>query len=118
LADDRQPGIQSTKLAGGNAFRITENPKMSGRELCPQTSSDRRARPQQTLGTAIGRRWSWRLLFTLRKRLSHFAGVLDEEPGNRAERAVLQGDDSIWNAWYRQLNGQNLQLRAPRRKSQ
>ena len=38
--------------------------------------------------------------------------------GDRAERAILQGDDSIWNAGHRQLNRQNLQVRAPRRKSQ
>jgi hypothetical protein len=32
FADDRQPAIQSTKLAGGSDFRVTESAKMSGRE--------------------------------------------------------------------------------------
>src|SRR5260221_6443613 len=78
----------------------------------------RREQPRQDLGNTIGHRWNWRLLFSLRKRFSDFTDMLDEKLSDRAERAILQGDDSIWNAGHRQFNGQNLQLRAPRRKSQ
>jgi len=52
------------------------------------------------------------------RRPCDFTGVLDEKLGDRAERAILQGDDSIWNAGHRQFNGQDLQLLPPRRKSQ
>ena len=57
------------------------------------------------------------LPLSLGRRPCDFAGVLDEKRGDRAKRTILQGDDSIWNAGHRQFNGQNLQLRALRRKS-
>jgi hypothetical protein len=90
-------------VAGGDCFRAA----ITSRE-----------QPQQNLGNTIGRRWNWRLLFSLRKRFSDFTDMLDEKLSDRAERAILQRDDSIWNAGHRQFNGQNLQVRAPRRKSQ
>ena len=50
---------------------------------------------------------------SLRQRLGDFVGVLDEKLRDRAERTVFQGDDSDWHVGHRQLNRQDLQLRAP-----
>jgi hypothetical protein len=58
------------------------------------------------------------LSFSLRQRPRDFAGALDEELRDGAERAVLQGDDSSWHAGHWQLNGQDLELWSPREKSQ
>src|SRR6516165_9045845 len=51
-------------------------------------------------------------------RREFIAGVLDEKPRDRAERTVLQGEDSGGHGGYWQLNGQNLDISAPNRKSQ
>jgi hypothetical protein len=59
----------------------------------------------QNLGNTIGHRWNCRLLFSLRKRFSDFAGVLDEKLRSWAQRAVVQGNNSDWHAGMLQLNG-------------
>jgi hypothetical protein len=49
---------------------------------------------QQIVGNVIDYK---RLLFFLRQRLGDLAGMLDEKLRDRAERTVLQGDDSVWH---------------------
>jgi hypothetical protein len=58
-----------------------------------------------------------RYSFSLCRSLCDFAGAVDEKPCDRAERAVLQGDDSIRPARHWQFNGQHLELRALGEKS-
>src|SRR5262245_24208803 len=43
----------------------------------------------------------------LRQRRRYFAGGVDEKLRNRAQRAILQGNDSGWKAGRWQLNGQD-----------
>ena len=58
------------------------------------------------------------LLFPIRERQRDFSGVLNELSRDRAERAMLEGKDSNWNADQRQVNGQDPDLRAGSRQSQ
>src|SRR5215475_15715405 len=44
--------------------------------------------------------------------------MLDEQPRNRAERAVLQGDDADWHSGRRECDVQDLELSAPGGKTQ
>src|SRR5947207_9333748 len=46
-----------------------------------------------------------------RQRFGYFAGVLDEKPRDRAQRAVLQGHDSDRYASHWQLDGQHREFR-------
>src|SRR6266581_1709111 len=58
------------------------------------------------------------LSFYLCQRLRDFARTIDEKLRDWAERAILQGDNSVWHAGYRYFNGQDPKLRSPRGKSQ
>src|SRR6478735_10358156 len=58
------------------------------------------------------------LSFSFRKWLGYLACAVDEKPGNRADRAVLQGNDSIRSSRRRQFNGQDLKLRTLDEKSE
>src|SRR5262249_41536607 len=58
------------------------------------------------------------LALSLRQRLCDFAGMLDEKPRDRAERAVLQGDDTDRHGGNWQFDRQDLELRPPGRESQ
>src|SRR3977135_3851678 len=60
---------------------------------------------------------TWRLSFSLRQRLGDLARAVDEKLGDGAERAVLQGNDSIWPARRWQSNRQDSKLRALGEKS-
>jgi len=60
----------------------------------------------------VGHEPTWRLSFSLCQRLRNFAGRVDKKLRNRAERAVLQGDDSNRQGCDRQVNRQDLDLRA------
>src|SRR5262249_42142734 len=51
---------------------------------------------------------TWRLLFSLGQWLRDFADLFDEKPCDRAERTLLQGDDSVWNAGRWQFNWQDF----------
>ena len=53
-----------------------------------------------------------RLPFPLRQRFGDFAGVFDEQPRDRAERAVLQRNEPDCHAGSWQFNGQDLDLLA------
>jgi hypothetical protein len=50
------------------------------------------------------------LSFLFRQRLCDFAGSVDDQLCSRAERAVLQGDDSVWHTDHWQFNGQDLDV--------
>src|SRR5262249_21688739 len=50
------------------------------------------------------------LSLALHQWFGDFVGVLDEELGNRRQRAVFQSDDPNWHADHGQLNRQDLQL--------
>ena len=54
----------------------------------------------------------------LHERLRNLAGVLNEKPRDRAERAVLEGNNSIRHASHGKRNGQHLDLGAFGGKSQ
>ena len=60
---------------------------------------------------------TWHLPFFSCQRLRNFAGIVDEKLDDRAERAILQGDNSIWHAGVLQLDRQDLDL-CELRKSQ
>ena len=48
-----------------------------------------------------GQKPTWCLSFYLRQRLRDFARTIDKKLRDRAERAVLQGHNSVWHAGYR-----------------
>jgi hypothetical protein len=50
------------------------------------------------------------LSFSARKWLRYLARAVDEELGDGAERAVLQGNDSIWSSRPWEVNRQDLKL--------
>jgi hypothetical protein len=57
--------------------------------VAPDMSQAQPRATQQTLDNVIGHKWNGRLLFSLCKRFSDLAGVLDEKLRDWAERAVL-----------------------------
>ena len=78
--------------------------------------------PKRTFGSlrpmsASGQKPTCVYHFFLRQRLRDVAGVLDEKLRDRAERAVLQGDDSDRHAGIGSLTGKTL-ISGPGGKSQ
>src|SRR6266702_8816877 len=69
------------------------------------------------LMSALRQERKWRPSFSLGQRLGDLARAVDEKLGDWAERAALQGNDSIWPARRWQFNRQDLELRALGEKS-
>ena len=57
-------------------------------------------------------------LLMFRQQLRDLARLLNEELGDRAEDAVLNGNDHVWHASHWQVDGQDLDLRAHFQQSQ
>jgi hypothetical protein len=107
------PRFRALALFGRRPLRRVVRPSSRRPKTCTTAALSNRNKSSATSSAISG---NGRLLFSLRKRFSDLAGVLDEQLCDWAKRAILQGDDSDWDGGNRQFNRQDLNLRAASRK--